>query len=412
MNLRQALQGERRIMTNQNERLGARIREARESMKMNQEELADRVGFSSRQILSELERGQREVKARELVAIARSLRLDISSLLAEVEPLRPGVLWRDRPSDHAEETQAEFLTWCERYSHVMSATGSSHSSRSPLPCLSVDPYVLSYRDVEELATEIGRMLGLGSRPAGSLQRALETQFDIIIWYLDLGDDGSAACAKGTFGAAMLINRAESPWRRNFDLAHELFHLVTWDSMSAAINADEDMAKKAERLANAFAAALLLPAGELRGELESRSASGELSRADLVAIARDFDVSTQALLWRLLNIGLGLQPEQVRAFLDDPDLRRLDKASQIGKWWDPPPLPERFVRLAYVASTRGRLSRSKLAAYLDCGLAELSGCLGTYGISEESSGEGITLSMPAEAAFDLGGSGVQAEVRLT
>lgn len=399
-------------MTNQNERLGARIREARESLKMNQEELADRVGFSSRQILSELERGQREVKARELVALARSLRVDIGALLAEVEPARSAVLWRDRPSERAEEMQAEFLTWCERYSHVLSATGSSHSRRSPLPCLAVDPYTLSYRDAEELASEVSRLLGLGSRPASSLQRALETQFDIIIWHLDMGDSGSAACAKGAFGSAMLINRGEAPWRRNFDMAHELFHLVTWDSMSAAIDEDEAVAQNAERLANAFAAALLLPAEEVRNELESRVTSGALSRADLVAIARDFDVSTQALLWRLLNIGMGLQSVEVRSFLNDPDLRRLDKASQIGMWWDPPPLPERFVRLAHLATTRGRLSRAKLAAYLDCGLADLSGCLGTYGISEESSGEGITLTWPLEAPFDLEGADVQAEVRLT
>lgn len=396
---------------NQNERLGARIRDAREALHLSQGDLANRVGFASRQILSELERGQREVKARELVSIARALRVDATTLLAEIEPERSTVLWRDRPAANAEELQTDFLTWCERYSHVMAATGAAHSRRSPLPTATVDPYTFSYRDAEELAIDVARMLGLGARPAGSLQRSLETQFDIIIWYLDLGDDGSAACAKGAFGSAMLINRREAPWRRNFDMAHELFHLLTWDSMNSAIESDAGVATNAERLANAFAAALLLPADEVKGELESHGASGSLSQADLVAIARDFDVSSDALLWRLLNIGWGLVPDEVRGLLEDAEFRMLDRASQIGKWWDPPPLPERFVRLAHLASTRGRLSRSKLAAYLDCALVDLTGCLGQYGIAEESGGSGIKFALPSEAAFDLGVSGGKAEVRL-
>lgn len=397
---------------NQNERLGARIKDAREALGLSQEELAERVGFASRQILSELERGQREVKARELVTIARSLRVDATTLLAEVEPEQSAVLWRDRPAQNAEELQAEFLTWCDRYSHVMAATGAAHSRRLPLPAATVDAYTFNYRDAEKLAIDVARRLGLGARPASSLQRSLETQFDILIWYLDLGDDGSAACAKGAFGSAMLINRREAPWRRNFDMAHELFHLLTWDSMNSAIEADADFAATAERLANAFAAALLLPADEVKSELESHGASGSLSRADLVAIARDFDVSSEALLWRLLNIGLCRGTDEVRGLLQDAEFRMLDKASQIGRWWDPSPLPERFVRLAYLASTHGRLSRSKLAAYLDCALTDLSGCLGQYGIAEESGGDGITFALPSATALDMGASGGKAEVRLT
>ncbi|MGV8083954.1 MAG: helix-turn-helix domain-containing protein [Coriobacteriia bacterium] len=399
-------------MTNQAERLGARIRTLRERLGLSQENLAKRVGFSSRQTLSELEHGRREVKAGELFAIARALRVDVMALLSEIEPARPSVLWRARPAANAEELQAAFLTWCERYSHVLTATGSAHSRRSPLPAADIDPYAFDFSDAEELAIDVARMLDTGARPAGSLQKALEVQFDIIIWYLDLGADGSAACTKGTFGSAMLINRREAPWRRNFDMAHELFHLLTWDSMTPVIKADTKLAQRAERLANAFAAALLLPADEVKNELEANRSSESLSRADLVAIARDFGVSSEALLWRLLNLGLGFEREQIERLLRDPDFRALDKASQIGQWWDPPPLPERFVRLAHLASTRGRLSRSKLAGYLECGLPDLSSCLGRYGIAEESEGEGITFTLPSETAFELEVSDGEAEVCFT
>ena len=63
--------------------IGARIEAARKAAGMKQEELALAVGFASRQILSDLERGVRDVKASEAARIARLLHLDLSSLLSE-----------------------------------------------------------------------------------------------------------------------------------------------------------------------------------------------------------------------------------------------------------------------------------------------------------------------------------------
>ena len=45
------------------------------------------------------------------------------------------------------------------------------------------------------------------------------------------------------------------------------------------------------------------------------------------------------------------------------------------------MPERFVQSAYAAPLRGRLSRTKLATYLQCGLPDLPACLAAYGIDE-------------------------------
>lgn len=379
--------------------IGARVRQAREALHLTQEELADQMGFASRQILSELERGRRDVKVAELARLARALRIEVSALLDSAEPAaRPTVLWRARPLAEAEHVQAEFLTWCERYAYVMSATGGGQRKRDRLPNIKLEKQELSYSTVEELAAEIGSMLDLGSRPASSIQRAIETQFDVIVWYLDLGRDGSAACTKGSFGAAMLVNRSEAPWRRNFDVAHELFHLLTWDSLNPMIATDHSIAAQAERLANSFAAGLLLPAEPLRTAMKARAEDGLVALADLVAVARDFDVSTEALLWRLFNIGLGFDHDQVRALLADRNLRQLDRSSMVGRWWQPPSLPERFVRLAYLAVVRGRLSRAKLAQYLDCGLMDLADRLEEYGIVEQE-GEGLRI-VDAPRDFDL------------
>jgi hypothetical protein len=44
------------------------------------------------------------------------------------------------------------------------------------------------------------------------------------------EEGSAASIWGPFGPAILMNSNEAPWRRNYNFAHEVFHLITWDSI--------------------------------------------------------------------------------------------------------------------------------------------------------------------------------------
>ena len=64
---------------------------------------------------------------------------------------------------------------------------------------------------------------------------------------------------------VLINRHEVAGRRNFDLAHELFHILTWDAMPPEHleEATETSKIRVEQLANSFASALLMPEASLR-----------------------------------------------------------------------------------------------------------------------------------------------------
>ena len=59
---------------------------------------------------------------------------------------------------------------------------------------------------------------------------------------------------------VLINRHEVEGRRHFDLAHELFHILTWDAMPPehSEEARETGGNRVEQLANNFASAVLMP----------------------------------------------------------------------------------------------------------------------------------------------------------
>ena len=362
-------------------RLATRIRNRREQLNLTQKTLADLAGFPVHQIISQIETGERDVKAWELARLAKALHVSVADLISEPEMAPgPAVLWRKPPTDVKAFREAVFTERCRRYAHVERLCGKQMPKE--IPCArSLDLKQCSFGQVAELAAEVTRHLGLGDRPAPALVTALEERWGVKVWYFSMEDEASAACACGEFGPAILMNASEAPWRRNFSFAHELFHLLTWEaSNSAEIQENPMLAERVEKLANAFASNLLLPADLTIAAFDRHVRENRVSYADLIAIAREFDVSTEALLWRVAGLGrvTAATVDKLRA---DPDFRRLDRTSRHGEWWNPPPIPERFVLLAFLAYSRGRLSKAKLAEYMDVSLPDLAATLMAYGLDE-------------------------------
>ncbi|MCL0034909.1 ImmA/IrrE family metallo-endopeptidase [Dehalococcoidia bacterium] len=178
-----------------------------------------------------------------------------------------------------------------------------------------------------------------------------------------------------------MNSVEAPWRRNFNFAHEVFHLLTWTSIPPErMIEDPAFRDRIESLANAFASSLLLPGDAVSIAIERHLKDGKIYRADLVENAREFDVSTVALLYRLLNLGY-FDREAVERLLNDPTFRQLDRSTMAVSWWEPPPIPERFVRLVFWAYQDGNISRAKLAEYLNVSLLDLTDTLLEYGLDD-------------------------------
>ena len=89
--------------------IAAAIRARREALGLSQQDLAEAVGFGSHQIVSDLERGRRDVKAWELAKIADVLHTRLPALMGlELGgPAASRVFWRvgaptaDRPKHEA-----------------------------------------------------------------------------------------------------------------------------------------------------------------------------------------------------------------------------------------------------------------------------------------------------------------------
>jgi Zn-dependent peptidase ImmA (M78 family) len=76
----------------------------------------------------------------------------------------------------------------------------------------------------------------------------------------LGDGVSgASVVDNALGVGILINANDAPWRRHFDLAHELFHVIIWNVFSSEEIGNGTTITRPEQYANIFASSLLLPA---------------------------------------------------------------------------------------------------------------------------------------------------------
>lgn len=108
-----------------------------------------------------------------------------------------------------------------------------------------------------------------------------------------------------------VNNRQSPRRQRFTVAHEIGHLrlhkgaVIIDNGTRVNYRDERSATatvKEEREANAFGAALLMP-GDLVEEAVRERLRDRTPKSSMVsALARDFDVSEEAMGYRLVNLG--------------------------------------------------------------------------------------------------------------
>lgn len=355
--------------------IAERIRAAREALGYTQQTLAELAGFANLQTISDIERGQREVKAWELVQLSRALHTDIDVLLGlrSAAPVTR-VLWRRGSRGKDGRREAQLIERARRYAQLEAWCGEILPST--LPNEEFEPTQATYRSVEELADRYRKILDLGNIPAASLLPTLEEKYGVKIFYEPLTEevdgDSSAACARGDFGAAVLIDSSEAPWRRNFSLAHELFHLITWESVEeawardAAESEEPDWFEQLEKFANAFAANLLLPAESLSKHLDARidSDNRSIRYVDLIDLARKFGVSPRALLYRLAGLRY-IQREDVDRVLSDQEFETLDRHIRSTHWGDhPSTFPERYLRLARQAYEREIIGPSKLAEFLE------------------------------------------------
>lgn len=359
--------------------IGARIKALREERNLSQDDLARLFGFKDRQTVSAIETGERRLSAEELLLAVQKLGAPLDYFTDPFRLVGEGRFnWRQTnvpgPVLGAYERVAGQLIAAFR------ALGTDLGEKPSLVRQSLRLTKTSrFEDAAEAGERFAAERNLGDVPAARLAEVMERDLDILVLMVTPSHAGvsGAACRLPDLDV-VLINRDEVPGRRHFDLAHELFHILTWDAMPPVHVEDATEtggANRVEQLANAFAAALLMPARIVKATADWPSLRGEALIAALNVTADHLGVTASALMWRLVSLGL-LEKAEARA--TPADVLRFNGRPTRPTGETPPLFSRRFVEIVARAVDEGRVSTRKIAGVLGLAVDDLADLFTAHG----------------------------------
>ncbi len=350
--------------------VGERIKFARAEAGMTQEQLSAKLGFKDRQILANVEGGKRKVAADELVKLMETLKKPIDFFTDPLILVGEGMFcWRasasaavlDSFEAKAKPIVAAYREFC--LGHASVTTPIHHELRLTKRS--------SYREAQAAAEALVVQWKLQGVPGPKLAEAVEDRLGVAVLHVDAPPGISGAACRLPEVNVVLISRNEPMGRRSFDLAHELFHLLTWNEMPPK-HVEKDVPggnKKSpvEYLADNFASALLMPRESLQPLWEGR---GQMDINEfIVTTSQRFLVSGQALFYRLINLGWLTEGDRM-------DIK-MDRLSWPDTGEKPKLYSERFVKLLHRRLEEGWLSVRRATKVLDCSMEELGDLFRLY-----------------------------------
>jgi Zn-dependent peptidase ImmA (M78 family)/transcriptional regulator with XRE-family HTH domain len=361
------------------QQLGERITAARKRQKLTQADLAVRLGVA-RTTLVAMEKGERRPTAAEIVRLAPLLEISVNELLrehgvvGEVAPrFRMGPIAGVDPGEGAAAVEcvrrmAVRYVELERLHGIERLPGrlaSLEMYRATGAGAKVDPR-LAGRDA---ALTVRSTLGLGDAPALALDERLEVEAGVRIFYPTLGRSVAGLFLwSDELGPTIGINRSHPHERRRRSLAHETGHFLR-DREAGDVfpTSGHPRSDPSEVFAEAFADEFLLPESGVSKQVANRlrANGGRFTPPDIVALARLYEVSFEAMTLRLEELGaLGKGTyERLRVHRFRPQ----DAQSKLGlirPTADVPVLPKQYVTLALQAYAAELISEGDLAEYLE------------------------------------------------
>jgi Zn-dependent peptidase ImmA (M78 family)/DNA-binding XRE family transcriptional regulator len=387
--------------------IGRRLQERRRTRGNTQQQVADRLGVS-RPTVAAIEAGQRRFTPEFIVRLAEAYGVSVSNLVRspappivelaaqfrlphEVEPAERGEL--EHATADLEELVGDYLYLEQLIGAPMTAL--------PSPPYRIDPDRFPAQ-AETIAETERRRLGLGEGPLYRLRDLLEREVGMRIFSLRLPRSvaGLFAAAQEA-GPCVAINADHPNTRQRWTLGHEFGHYLTsvLGSEVTRLPSSRRISSE-ERFAEAFAGAFLMPRNGLQRRLTEIKSRGQPTVADLLVLAGDYEVSPQALVLRLEDLGLvgpGLWDRLQASRLDLTAARA--HLGVEGPAPDGRMLPARFMLLAIEAYEHDNLSERQLADLLHLDRLSVREILRSMARAEVESGGEVTavefdLSEPA------------------
>ena len=357
--------------------IGARIKALREERKLSQDDLARVFGFKDRQTVSAIETGERRVSAEELVIAVEKLGASLDYFTDPFLLVGEGKFsWRQ--TDVGPQRLSAYERSAGRWIAAFRAVAPRVGRAAPLlrRALGITRHQ-RFEDAMEAGERSVAEFGLGGVPAARLVEVMERELGILVLMVDALQGISGAACRLPELDAVLINRHEIAGRRHFDLAHELFHILTWDAMPPehSEEAQETGGNRVEQLANNFASAVLMPVSVLNRFGDWFEVAQNDLAARLNAAADELQVTASALKWRLVALNR-LKLAVARAI---PDAALRNNGRETVPTAAPPLFSKPFMEVMALAIDAGRVSARRAAALLDLTVDDLVDLFATHGV---------------------------------
>lgn len=356
-----------------NELISKRLKAARERAALTQAQLSEKLGFKDRQTLAAIEAGQRKLSAEELMKALQVLSIDLGFLTDPFRLVGEGKFsWRAAKNVSAgllDQFEDQAGRWIALYSQLNQGRDVAAAPASPLQPRLPLTEKSSFEDARAAAEALGREWDLGDVPASRLEQRLLERLGALVLYADAPSFVSGAACQLPGLAVVLVNRNEPEGRRNYDVAHETFHLLTWEQMPPEHLEGEIPRKgkghRVEQLADNFAGALLMPEHALvplwaeRGRRDIHTWLNDTASA--------LQVTAVALKWRLVQLEWLTRADQ----LEIDDARLTANGRPKSKQALPPLFSPAFAQRLHAGLTRGDLSVRRAAELLGLTIASLA-----------------------------------------
>jgi len=317
--------------------IGERVRLAREACRLTQIELSDLAGISQG-TLSDLEAGRIMVPSDEVVeAVSRTTQFPVAFFSRGPLPDIPEGNYRKLKrgkSKISKQIRAQIRAVVEIVQSAEEVLQLPSVSLSPVDDLKGD-----LEELEECTQALRQKLGVGGRdPIPNLTRALERTGTVVVRLPTEMEDHDGFSVWPDFGLGgrpiIAISNGNPGDRDRFNMAHETGHLVLHTRRDVA---DPD---RAEREANRFAGALLLPEEAAREAIRP-----PITLRVLMAVKATFGTS----------IAMNAQRAKDLRLISDQQFVSLRRQISARRWTRQEPVevtPERPILIAKILSVAG------------------------------------------------------------
>lgn len=353
--------------------LGKELQQARTKRGLTQEDAATIIDVARTTIIA-IEKGDRRIKAEELIKLAHAYGRQVSDFVRSRPKIEPFRLQFRGSNLHVPEDEANIAPFIDmleelsrNYLELEQITGAPLVHKYP------SEYEIAGlrtgQAAESVAIEERNRLGLGDGPIPILRDILEQDVGLRIFYLPLHPSKLSAIYiyDDQLGGCIAINSLHSEERRRWSLAHDYGHFLVYRYKPIVLIEDNyRRLPESERFADHFALNFLMPiSGLMRRFNDILRTKKKITPADLCTLAHFYGVSVAALSRRLED--RRLLPNGTWDKLRAAGFKVREAQQQLGLGTIPmqyEKLPTRYEYLALDAFDQGLITEGQFARFLD------------------------------------------------